>query len=73
MNSQRRDYRWKLQKRAAPYLFLSPFVLLFCVFLLYPLVRSLVLSLYKTAGRERRFSWDWEITAICFFTILPLD
>jgi ABC-type sugar transport system permease subunit len=48
--SQSRDSWWKLQRQAAPYLFLSPFVLLFCVFLLYPLVRSLILSLYKTAG-----------------------
>ena len=41
---------WRLQHRAAPYLFLSPFVVLFCCFMLYPLGRSVVLSFYKTAG-----------------------
>src|SRR6187455_1793675 len=41
---------WSLQSRAAPYLFVSPFVLLFCVFLLYPMGRSLYLSLHRTAG-----------------------
>lgn len=47
---------WRLQHRAAPYLFLSPFVVLFCCFMLYPLGRSVVLSFYKTAGpRQMRF------------------
>jgi len=31
---------WALQHRLAPYLFVAPFVLLFCAFLLYPLVRE---------------------------------
>jgi ABC-type sugar transport system permease subunit len=35
---------WRLQQRAAPYLFVLPFLLLFGVFFLYPLVNSLVLS-----------------------------
>jgi ABC-type sugar transport system permease subunit len=47
---------WKLQERFAPYLFVAPFVVLFCCFMLYPLGRSIVLSLYKAAGpRELRF------------------
>lgn len=47
---------WALQHRLAPYLFVSPFVLLFCCFLVYPLVRSVVLSLYQTAGpRSTKF------------------
>src|SRR5947207_7893109 len=47
---------WQLQRRAAPYLFVSPFVLLFCCFMLYPLSRSVVLSFYKAAGpRQMRF------------------
>ena len=47
---------WRLQHRAAPYLFLSPFVVLFCCFMLYPLGRSVVLSFYKTSGpREMTF------------------
>ena len=53
MNSER---LWKLQHRLAPYLFVAPFVLLFCCFMLYPLGRSIVLSLYKAAGpRQLRF------------------
>jgi len=47
---------WQLQARAAPYLFVLPFVLLFCAFQLYPLGRSLVISFYDTAGpRATRF------------------
>ena len=41
---------WRLQHRLAPYVFLSPFVVLFCGFMLYPLGRSIVLSLHKAAG-----------------------
>jgi ABC-type sugar transport system permease subunit len=47
---------WRLQERAAPYLFVLPFVLLFVVFLLYPLTRSFTISFYKTAGpRHQKF------------------
>jgi ABC-type sugar transport system permease subunit len=38
------------QRRWAPYLFISPFVLLFAAFWVYPLLRSLLLSFSKTAG-----------------------
>lgn len=41
---------WAFQARYAPYLFVSPFVALFCIFMLYPLGRSVVLSLYKVAN-----------------------
>ncbi len=41
---------YRLQNRHAPYLFVAPFVLTFLVFSLYPLVQSVVLSLYLTAG-----------------------
>lgn len=44
---------WRLQHRYAPYLFLLPFLAVFAVFLLYPLGRSLLLSLHKTAGPRR--------------------
>ena len=50
MQSSRRHRLWLLQHRAAPYLFVLPFVLLFCVFLLYPLGRSLYLSLHHAGG-----------------------
>lgn len=45
-----RDRWWKLQYRAAPYLFVSPFLVIFAVFLLYPLSRSLYLSFHRTVG-----------------------
>jgi ABC-type sugar transport system permease subunit len=41
-----------IQKKAAPYLFISPFVVLFLVFGVYPLVKSFVLSFYITSGPE---------------------
>ncbi len=44
------ERRWIRQRRAAPYLFLTPLALLFAVFLLYPLAESLLLSFYKTFG-----------------------
>jgi ABC-type sugar transport system permease subunit len=40
----------RLQQKLAPYLFVSPFVLLFAVFGAYPIVKSLTLSLYATSG-----------------------
>lgn len=43
--------RWfQMQHKIAPYLFVAPFVLLFAVFGFYPIVKSLVLSLYATNG-----------------------
>jgi ABC-type sugar transport system permease subunit len=43
--------RWfSLQQRYAPYLFVSPFLLLFALFGAWPIVKSLVLSLYATNG-----------------------
>ena len=41
---------WMTRQRLAPYVFLSPFVLLFAVFLVYPLTRSLILAFQQTAG-----------------------
>jgi len=38
--------------RTAPYLFLAPFVLSFLIFGAYPIVRSVILSLYITSGPE---------------------
>lgn len=40
----------RAQQKLAPYLFVSPFVLLFAVFGAYPIVKSLTLSLYATSG-----------------------
>jgi lactose/L-arabinose transport system permease protein len=41
---------WKVQHRLAPYLFLLPFILLFALFCLYPLLRSFCLSFCTTIG-----------------------
>lgn len=53
------DRWWKLQARAAPYLFVSPFVIIFSVFQLYPLGRSLYLSFHKTAGARHSVFVGW--------------
>ena len=46
------------QHRLAPYLFVTPFVVLFCTFGLYPLIKSVVLSFYITSGpRSQVFVW----------------
>jgi len=55
-----RDRWWKLQSRAAPYLFVSPFLILFCAFLLYPLARSLDLSFHKTFGPRHTVYTGWS-------------
>lgn len=41
---------FRLQQRYAPYLFVTPFVLIFLAFGLYPIVKSIILSLYITNG-----------------------
>src|SRR5688572_25374841 len=47
---------WAIQSKYAPYFFVAPFVILFCVFLLYPMVLSVFLSFYKFAtGGENRW------------------
>ena len=50
MHPSRRHRLWLLQHRLAPYLFVLPFLVLFCVFLLYPLGRTFYLSLYHAGG-----------------------
>ena len=43
--------KWfSIQSRLAPYIFLTPFILLFLIFTLFPLLKSLALSLYITNG-----------------------
>ena len=43
--------RWfRLQHRAAPYLFIAPFLILFTVFGFWPIIKSLILSFYATNG-----------------------
>jgi len=45
------ESKWfRAQQRLAPYFFVAPFVILFASFGLYPIVKSLILSLYVTSG-----------------------
>lgn len=44
---------WAWQARLSPYLFVLPFVVLFAMFMLYPLARSVVLSFEKSAGPRK--------------------
>jgi multiple sugar transport system permease protein len=54
----RRRRRVIVSKRVAPYLFLAPFLVLFVVFLIIPLVYAFDLSLYRTAlVGGTRFIW----------------
>jgi len=41
---------FRFQQKFAPYLFVSPFLILFTIFGLYPILKSLLLSLYATNG-----------------------
>jgi ABC-type sugar transport system permease subunit len=45
---------WSFQARFAPYLFVAPFLILFTLFMLYPLGRSIVMSLYSYSGAHSR-------------------
>ncbi len=46
-----RSARWhRFQHRAAPYIFVSPFLILFAIFGFWPLLRSLILAFYITNG-----------------------
>jgi len=46
---------WVFQARYAPYIFVAPFLILFAVFMVYPLGRSIGMSLYKYTTHARRF------------------
>jgi ABC-type sugar transport system permease subunit len=50
----------RIQSRAAPYLFVLPFVVIFLVFQLYPLGRSLYLSFHKTVGPRHMVFVGWR-------------
>jgi ABC-type sugar transport system permease subunit len=45
---------FRLQRDTAPYLFVAPFIITFLIFGLYPLLKSLWLSLYITNGPKSR-------------------
>ena len=45
---------WNQQQKIAPYIFIAPFYLLFVIFMGYPLISSLVMSLYEMRGFQSR-------------------
>ena len=49
---------WHHQQKIAPYLFIAPFYLLFVVFMGYPLISSLIMSLYEMRGFQSRIFVD---------------
>ncbi len=59
MKTKRTTYRfWHHQQKIAPYLFIAPFYLLFVVFMGYPLISSLIMSLYEMRGFQSRIFVD---------------
>jgi ABC-type sugar transport system permease subunit len=61
---------WAFQARYSPYLFVSPFVILFCTFLIYPLGRSFMLGFYKTAGPRNQLFIGFQNYHFLFQDIL---
>ena len=47
-------YLWNRQQKIAPYIFIAPFYILFTVFMGYPLISSLTLSLHEMRGFQSR-------------------
>ena len=45
---------WHRQQKLAPYLFIAPFYILFIVFMGYPLIASLIMSLFEMRGLQSR-------------------
>ncbi|NIA13038.1 MAG: ABC transporter permease subunit [Nitrospiraceae bacterium] len=50
--SMHRETFWALQRKAAPYLFVAPFVIVFCSFMVYPLLNSIWLAFQFTNGPQ---------------------
>jgi ABC-type sugar transport system permease subunit len=59
---------WRLQHHFAPYFFVSPFILIFSIFIIYPLVRSLYLSFCNTVGPN-----DVRLTGLTNYRFLLHD
>ena len=43
---------YRLQQKYAPYLFIAPFFIMFALFSLWPIIKSMVLAFYTTAGPQ---------------------
>ena len=48
----RKAASYQMQRRLAPYLFVSPFVILFAAFMLWPIIKSIILAFYATSGPQ---------------------
>lgn len=45
---------WAIQTRYAPYFFVAPFIIVFALFMVYPLARSVFMSFYSYSGSHER-------------------
>ncbi len=61
MKTERNRYTfWNQQQRLAPYLFIAPFFILFAIFMVYPLISSLVMGFYEMRGFKSRIFVGFE-------------
>lgn len=51
---------FRMQHRYAPYLFVAPFVLVFLIFGLYPIIKSLILAFHITSGPKHAVFVGWD-------------
>ncbi len=51
---------WNQQHRFAPYLLIAPFFILFAIFMVYPLISSLVMGFYEMRGFKSRIFVGFE-------------
>ncbi len=55
MSTERNRYIfWNQQQRYAPYIFIAPFFILFAIFMVYPLISSLIMGFYEMRGFQSR-------------------
>lgn len=57
---QQRYTFWNQQQKFAPYLFIAPFFILFAIFMVYPLISSLVMGFYEMRGFKSRIFVGFE-------------
>lgn len=51
---------WNHQQKFAPYLFIAPFFVLFAIFMVYPLISSLIMGFYEMRGFKSRIFVGFE-------------
>ena len=61
-NERRRSF---VNKKTAPYIFLLPMILLFGVFMVYPVIKSLALSFYDFEGGDYLFCGINNYVTMC--------